>query len=210
MKNTTTHWKKSFEKSPNTLRSQFSQWSIPSEIREDIGVNDGNFIKLIIKVAADYTSITRKVTSGGEFYLPKNLALKITEFARNNPKEEILFFIDQTKNDDDISFDDEINAALHLSPEKRKEILETSPRLPDIFTTTTLRYRRNAAVVAEVLHQSKGKCGSCSNDAPFLKASDSTPYLEVHHKIPLSAGGEDTVDNCIALCPNCHRKFHFG
>lgn len=33
---------------------------------------------------------------------------------------------------------------------------------------------------------------------------------EVHHKVPLSAGGDDTVENAIALCPNCHRKAHFG
>jgi 5-methylcytosine-specific restriction protein A len=34
--------------------------------------------------------------------------------------------------------------------------------------------------------------------------------LEVHHKTPLSARGEDTVENAIALCANCHRELHYG
>lgn len=36
------------------------------------------------------------------------------------------------------------------------------------------------------------------------------PYLEVHHVIPLSQNGEDTLENAEALCPNCHREKHYG
>jgi 5-methylcytosine-specific restriction endonuclease McrA len=39
---------------------------------------------------------------------------------------------------------------------------------------------------------------------------DGAYYLEVHHIIPLSENGEDSVDNAIALCPNCHRQEHYG
>ncbi|HHQ4496099.1 TPA: HNH endonuclease, partial [Aeromonas hydrophila] len=55
-----------------------------------------------------------------------------------------------------------------------------------------------------------GKCEHCKKDAPFIRIKDGTPYLEVHHKEKLADGGEDTLENTIALCPNCHRKFHFG
>ena len=34
------------------------------------------------------------------------------------------------------------------------------------------------------------------------------PYLETHHIEWLSKGGEDTIDNTVALCPNCHRRMH--
>ncbi|WP_083791491.1 HNH endonuclease [Chlorobium ferrooxidans] len=34
------------------------------------------------------------------------------------------------------------------------------------------------------------------------------PYLESHHVIWLSRDGRDSVDNVVALCPNCHRKMH--
>lgn len=46
--------------------------------------------------------------------------------------------------------------------------------------------------------------------APFLRASDQSSYLEVHHKVPLADDGDDTVGNAIAVCPNCHREEHFG
>ena len=34
------------------------------------------------------------------------------------------------------------------------------------------------------------------------------PYLETHHIVWLSEGGEDSIENTVALCPNCHRKMH--
>lgn len=30
--------------------------------------------------------------------------------------------------------------------------------------------------------------------------------FEVDHVIPLHVGGDDDINNCRALCPNCHRK----
>ncbi len=29
-------------------------------------------------------------------------------------------------------------------------------------------------------------------------------------RIPLSEGGEDTVENAMAVCPNCHMELHYG
>ena len=68
---------------------------------------------------------------------------------------------------------------------------------------------RDPAVKAWVLQQSKGFCEQCGENAPF-SISGGYPYLEVHHVIPLSASGADTISNCVALCPNCHRAFHFS
>jgi len=69
---------------------------------------------------------------------------------------------------------------------------------------------RNPDVIAEVLERANGICEYCGNPAPFNRASDGTPYLEIHHKKPLSQGGDDSVENAVALCPNCHREDHFG
>lgn len=52
-----------------------------------------------------------------------------------------------------------------------------------------------------------GVCALCELPAPF-NSSDGTPYLETHHVIWLSEGGSDSIDNTVALCPNCHRKMH--
>jgi len=97
-----------------------------------------------------------------------------------------------------------------LSSEQRLKKIQQSNKKPESMVVTTTAFKRNPNVVAEVLFQSKGKCGSCFEDAPFNRKSDGTPYLEVHHKVTLSQGGDDTVENAIALCPNCHRKQHFG
>lgn len=43
--------------------------------------------------------------------------------------------------------------------------------------------------------------------APFSD-KNGQPYLESHHIEWLSNGGEDTIENTVALCPNCHRKIH--
>ncbi|WP_413817679.1 HNH endonuclease [Pseudomonas viridiflava] len=34
--------------------------------------------------------------------------------------------------------------------------------------------------------------------------------MEVHHKIRLADGGLDTLENAVALCPNCHRATHYA
>jgi len=52
-----------------------------------------------------------------------------------------------------------------------------------------------------------GRCDLCAMTAPFM-TSKGKPYLECHHVTPLAKGGGDTIDNAVALCPNCHRKMH--
>lgn len=49
----------------------------------------------------------------------------------------------------------------------------------------------------------------CKQPAPFLTKKQ-FPYLEVHHWNPLANGGEDSVENAAALCPNCHKQAHHG
>lgn len=92
----------------------------------------------------------------------------------------------------------------------RAKRLATAPKKPTIRLVSVMDFDRNPDVVAEVLTQALGKCQECGAPAPFARKSDGSPYLEVHHKIPLSFGGEDTVANAIALCPNCHREAHYG
>lgn len=76
--------------------------------------------------------------------------------------------------------------------------------------TTTISYNRNFDVVAEALFRANGVCEDCGKDAPFRNRRDNRPFLEVHHVIPLSENGPDTLDNVRPVCPNCHRKAHYG
>lgn len=52
-----------------------------------------------------------------------------------------------------------------------------------------------------------GICQLCEKPAPF-KDKQGEPYLKIHHIDWLSRGGEDSIYNTIALCPNCHEKMH--
>lgn len=52
-----------------------------------------------------------------------------------------------------------------------------------------------------------GYVNCAGKKAPFNRP-DGEPYLEAHHIVWLSQGGEDSIENCVALCPNCHKKMH--
>jgi predicted HNH restriction endonuclease len=49
--------------------------------------------------------------------------------------------------------------------------------------------------------------GECKNI--FVK-EDGTPYIEVHHIVPLCRGGEDALWNMSVLCAHHHRMAHFA
>ena len=68
-------------------------------------------------------------------------------------------------------------------------------------------FARDIDVVTWALQRSGGNCELCAKPAPFERL-DGTLFLEVHHIIPLSDGGTDTVENVAAVCPNCHRACH--
>ena len=92
---------------------------------------------------------------------------------------------------------------------RRRRLVQADPRAVRVEVRTTA-FIRNTDVIVEVLERASGKCENCGKAAPFLRATDGTPYLEVHHVVSLSKNGEDTVANAQALCPNCHRKNHHG
>ncbi|MEX3982799.1 HNH endonuclease [Paraburkholderia sp. EG287A] len=104
---------------------------------------------------------------------------------------------------------EQVAASLKGGDEARAQRLDVAPVYPESVLVATRAFRRNADVIAEVLGQAAGICQGCRLEAPF-KRPDGTPYLEVHHRQPLAEGGADTVENAIALCPNCHRERHYG
>ena len=54
-----------------------------------------------------------------------------------------------------------------------------------------------------------GEQASRQTIAPSLtRGRANEAFLECHHIIWLAQGGEDTIANTVALCPNCHRKMH--
>lgn len=111
---------------------------------------------------------------------------------------------------DEIDFYDKVSRALKLKSAERKKRLKNASVHPTKKKVSVWRYDRNPDVVAEVLLRAKNYCECCHTLAPFQRTKDGGYYLEVHHIIPLSENGEDSVENAIALCPNCHRQEHYG
>lgn len=113
------------------------------------------------------------------------------------------------------SFEERVHQSRNDSASDRKKRLKKAAKnpKPKKRVISTVVYERNPDVVAEVLERANGYCEAkkCRNpEAPFRRKKDDTPYLEVHHVVRLADGGDDTVDNAIALCPNCHRHVHYG
>lgn len=107
-------------------------------------------------------------------------------------------------------FYEQVRQSIDDGDAKRQRRLESAPIFPGTESRVVRYFVRNPDVVAQVLVRANGFCERCKHKAPFNRAKDGSPYLEVHHKIRLADGGEDTVENATALCPNCHRELHFG
>ena len=72
----------------------------------------------------------------------------------------------------------------------------------------TEQFSRDSKVREQVIKEANGVCQGCKKQS--FEKENGEIYLEVHHKIYLSQNGADTVENCVALCPNCHKNEHFG
>lgn len=72
---------------------------------------------------------------------------------------------------------------------------------------TSTTYVRDPYIAEYAKRRANGTCELCGKPAPF-KDKYGRPYLESHHIVWLSQGGADSINNTVALCPNCHRKMH--
>jgi len=93
---------------------------------------------------------------------------------------------------------------------KRKQFpLPKGNHEPEPVTVSVTQYPRDPSIKAWVLKKANGTCECCGEPAPF-KGPDGFPYLEVHHVRKLAERGADTLENTVAVCPNCHRELHYG
>ena len=87
------------------------------------------------------------------------------------------------------------NAIQHLPVEKREYLIET--------------YARKARWT-KMAHERFGRYCLCRNCRNTFLREDNTPYIEVHHIIPLCDGGEDHIENLSVLCAHHHRFAHYA
>ncbi|MBR0352759.1 MAG: HNH endonuclease [Oscillospiraceae bacterium] len=137
-------------------------------------------------------------------FLQENLILEFLDekkfrFNRKADDEDhfiLIYYDEEHKESDSIrSYDDLLRKAIAYSA-------------PGSFRSHyTSSFTRNRYVSDFAKLRANGFCQLCGQEAPFLDRNE-IPYLETHHIISLADGGEDSIDNTVALCPNCHRKMH--
>jgi 5-methylcytosine-specific restriction protein A len=126
----------------------------------------------------------------------------VPEQSQSSPVSEMARF--------ELDFEEQVRVAMKDTSAKRQARLKRAQKFPDFVPRTSFVPVRNPDVVAEVTYRADGRCELCRKLAPFRRAKDGSAYLEVHHLIKLADGGPDTVENAVAICPNCHRKLHYG
>ena len=104
-------------------------------------------------------------------------------------------------------FQDEFRESQNLSIKELEDRIDKTIKQPGSRDSTTRVFQRSPFIKDYTLRRANGICELCSQKAPFNKPNGE-PYLEVHHIIHLADGGEDTIENAVALCPNCHRMMH--
>ena len=94
-----------------------------------------------------------------------------------------------------------------LSDSDLKEKAKSASKKPKSSSNIHVVFVRDRYVAELAKRRARGKCELCRKAAPFRNAIGE-PYLESHHIDWLAHGGSDTIENTVALCPNCHRKMH--
>ena len=89
----------------------------------------------------------------------------------------------------------------------QSQAVKSSSKTSSYRQATSKQYIRNQSIARYTKLKANGICELCEKPAPFFD-KDGEPYLESHHVRWLERGGADSIDNTVALCPNCHKKMH--
>jgi len=81
---------------------------------------------------------------------------------------------------------------------------------PGTRMASTTVYNRDPAIVAFARRRSDYSCEMPGCDYQGFTKDSGEQYIETHHMIPMAEGGEDSIFNVAAVCPNCHKELHYG
>ena len=91
--------------------------------------------------------------------------------------------------------------------ELKAQAVVRSARTAASRTLSSRTYIRDPYIAEYAKRRANGICQLCQKPAPFMDR-EGKPYLESHHIVWLSKGGADSIENTVALCPNCHTRMH--
>lgn len=89
----------------------------------------------------------------------------------------------------------------------KNQAVKSSSKTSSYRHAISKQYIRNQSIARYTKLKANGICELCEKPAPFFD-KDGEPYLESHHVVWLERGGADSINNTVALCPNCHKKMH--
>ena len=160
----------------------------------------------------------KELTYRGQVILVGDVKSEIQKDIDGNPRKAYIFPLQIIDTDRGKSLLD-INRVLayqieldeiarRLTPKKLLEkISSKNTTKSSKRTITSVVYERDPNVSEFVKRRANGLCDLCKKRAPFENQYGEA-YLESHHLVWLSEGGDDDINNTVALCPNCHRKMH--
>ena len=94
--------------------------------------------------------------------------------------------------------------------------VESYGAVPSVRSVPADRYSREAKYGFEALERAGYQCEVDPSHASFVSARTRRQYMECHHIVPVFAVRDfpgstlDSPQNIASLCPNCHRKIHYG
>ncbi|MCR5195946.1 MAG: HNH endonuclease [Pseudobutyrivibrio sp.] len=108
---------------------------------------------------------------------------------------------------DEFSEEERIKYAYRIDLEELKTIALKCANHKEITISERTDRHRSPEIASYAKRRAAGVCQLCQKKAPF-EDKYGEPFLESHHVKWLSRGGEDSINNVVALCPNCHKKMH--
>jgi hypothetical protein len=188
-------WRVWFTKRDGSLRKQFRSWSVPTFAH---GVEDGDQLDLRADYPGGVFAGSVRVTSGGEFNLPKAVADAVSVVAAAVPDSCIVFRIPDV---DTITQSDDAAAGAqdgtHAPP--------TEGQPPERREYARELFLRNRRYVLELKSLYGGVCQITGQPVCDGIAGDLT---EAHHIEWLTRGGVDAPSNMIIVSPDMHAAIH--
>ncbi|WP_123301294.1 HNH endonuclease [Vibrio crassostreae] len=156
----------------------------------------------------------QEYTYVGEVALDGEAYSETQDDEQGNPRKAYLFPLQlvtgerQVKKEDRDSVESvRVRKAKKLTVEELQALAAKGRKTATRYQQKSTSYERNIWVAELAKRLAKGQCQLCLKPAPFNNTKGD-PYLETHHIVWLSKDGDDTSDNTVALCPNCHKKMH--
>ncbi|MBX3118017.1 MAG: HNH endonuclease [Fimbriimonadaceae bacterium] len=132
----------------------------------------------------------------------------IEEIPDKNGKPRMAILFQLLPIDEPLQKQDELAQNMTVR-ELRKLAYESSNIVIKTGQSMQTYFQRENAIRQYALERAAGICEACNQPAPFTSVQG-YPFLEVHHLSNLADGGPDVPDGVAAVCPNCHRRCHYG